>query len=131
VKDEDTSTSGPLFETSNTPPGPTQPEKGESCGRDSATSSRKPKRLPRRWMPTMTPRTKNGPTMGMTLRWECRNGHEAAAMELELEELLRASERYALNLPGWQVYWQLSRDPKAAYRLGLILWMEPESPLPF
>jgi len=130
VKDEDTSTSLELFETSNMQEDRSQPRKVETCSTGSATSSSKPRRLPRRWMPTMSPRTKSGPTLAMSLVWECRDARASTELAMELEEMLRASTRFAVNLPGWQVYWQLSVDPKAMYRLGLLLWMEPESPDP-
>lgn len=122
---DDTSTSGPLFETSNTEAAPTLPQKDETSGLASATSSPRPKKLPRRWMPTMAPRTRQNPTLGMSLTWKMANSGQAARLCEDLEELLRASLRCALNLPGWQVHWQLSKDPRAAYRLGLLLWMEP------
>lgn len=76
-------------------------------------------------MPTMAPRTRQNPTLGMSLTWEMANAKMADNLLADLEELLRASLRCALNLPGWQVHWQLSRDPRAAYRVGLLLWMEP------
>jgi len=134
VRTEGTTTSLELFETSNTHEEKTALPKVETCSTDGETSSRMTstsrKRLPRRWMPTMTPRTKNGPTMAMTLTWECRNGVAATEMAVELEDLLRAATKSCVNLPGWCVHWQLSFDPKAKYRLGLLLWMEPEPPVP-
>jgi len=131
VKVEDTSTSLELFETSNTPAEPTQPRKVETCSTGSATSSSKPRRLPRRWMPTMSPRTRTNPTLGMTLTWEMKNSAEADRMAADLEETMRAAMRCAIGLPLWRVHWQISRDPKAKYRLGLLLWMEPEEATPF
>jgi len=120
---DDTTISLELFETSNTSERQEEPQRAETSGRDGSPSQTR--RLPRRWMPTLAPRTRSGPTLAMSLVWEMKNRAMAQALAADLEEMLRASTRFALNLPGWQVYWQLSIDPKAAYRLGLILWMEP------
>jgi len=110
-------------------------QKVETCSTDSATRSQstsKPrKKLPRRWMPTMSPRMRTNPTLGMTLTWEMRSASEADRMVADLEEMMRAANRCAIDLPLWRVHWQISRDPKARYRVGLLLWMEPEGEAPF
>lgn len=131
MESDDTSTLGPLFETSNTRSALKQLEKDETSERGSSESSCESSkasktRLPRRWMPTMSPRTKSAPTMSMALMWEMRNRQEAEAHLVELEDMLRAAVRFCPGLPGWSVNWQLSRDPKAGYRVGLVLWMQPD-----
>jgi len=131
---EDTSTSLELFETSNTQEVPTPPPRvvtsgpdGQPCSNERpASSTKKAARLPRRWMPTMTPRTRSAPTMSMALMWEMKDRAAGELMLADLEAMLQAATRFCPGLPGWSVSWQLSRDPKAGYRVGLVLWMSPD-----
>lgn len=129
MRDEDTSTSLELFETSNTQEVKTQPQKVETCSTASETSSSRQRKLPRRWMPTMTPRMRETPTISVAMKWEMRAASEGLRMLQDLEEMLRAATLYSPGLPGWSVNWQLSRDPRAGFRVGLVLWMQPEQPL--
>lgn len=78
-------------------------------------------------MPTMSPRMRTNPTLSMVLTWDMKDRAAADRMLADLEEMLQAATRCCPDLPLWRVHWQLSRDPKAKYRVGLLLWMEPDA----
>lgn len=64
--------------------------------------------------------------MSMAFKWDMKDARMADLQMADLEALLTASTSCCPGLPGWRLHWQISRDPRAKYRVGLLLWMEPD-----